>query len=108
MLSTVPLALALSFPAAAEETVHYRLAVRLDPRASRLSVDATVVLPPSTPASIEFLLNATLEVTSAEPGVEVVPTGDLRAMVGDAAAAARLAPLVRRYRASAGTAGGCG
>lgn len=101
--SAVLLVLAVSFPAAAEQPIHYHLAVRLDPDAGRLAVEATIVLPPSTPHPVEFLLNAALQITRAEPRVELVASGDPRAVAGDAASA-RLALLARRYRAPAGAA----
>jgi hypothetical protein len=104
--SAVLLALVLSGSAAAEETVHYRLAVRLDPDARRLAVEATIVLPRSTPVPIEFLLNDSLAVTSADPGVEVVPPGDPRPAAGKVAPAPGLPPGARRYRVPGGTAGG--
>ena len=77
----------------------YDLDVDLGPGTGLLRVTARIAVPAG--AKADFLLNAALKVTKAEPGVEEVPLGDVAAFFGNNASAeepSRRVPL-KRYRA---------
>ncbi len=102
MLTAVLLAAAVqAAPAPAPAArVRHALRVTLDPTTHRLSVHDEVALPPGQPA--EFLLNASLKLTSSEPALQQAPLGDLSPFFGINAGgdASRTAKL-KRYRAAA-------
>ena len=63
----------------------YDLDVDLGPGTGLLRVTARIAVPAG--AKADFLLNAALKVTKAEPGVEEVPLGDVAAFFGNNASA---------------------
>jgi hypothetical protein len=89
---------------AAETLPRYDLTASLDPATSRLSVDATISLPPGNDGG--FLLNAALKILRAAPEVEEVPLGDVTPFFGNNGASGALEGLVKRYRLKAAPADG--
>jgi len=87
--------------------VHHSLQVTLDPPAGRLGVHDALTIPARS-GEVQFLLNAALQITSAEPAVEEIPLGDAATFFGINASRLDLAGQgkVKRYRARLPAAGG--
>jgi hypothetical protein len=86
-------ALLAAQPALAAGELRHELRISLDPAAHRLAVEDRITLPAGQPA--EFVLNARLTLTRAEPPVSELPEGDVPAFLG---VDSKGAPL-KRYRA---------
>jgi hypothetical protein len=84
--------------------VRHELTVTLDASARRLAVVDTLRLPPGKPA--EFLLNAVLQLTRAEPAVDEVPLGDVAFFSINSGADVPRQVTLKRYRAKAAPADG--
>jgi hypothetical protein len=85
-------------PAAAlPDRVHHVLALALDPVERTIAVTAEV-RPGGAATEVEFLLNARLAITRAEPAAREVPAGDV-AWLGDIEGGEPgQGPKVKRYR----------
>ncbi|BCS34797.1 hypothetical protein TBR22_A40230 [Luteitalea sp. TBR-22] len=84
-------------PAAAQERVHEKLDVALDPATGRVAVRADVTADGGR-REVEFLLHARLRISKAEPAAVEVPLGDV-AWLGDIEGGEmQKAPAIKRYR----------
>lgn len=76
-------ALLIGLLGAAAEASHYAISTTLDPAGRTLEATVTVELPEAKAGqAIEFLLAATLEITSADPAIVRLPADPTRAFVG--------------------------
>jgi aminopeptidase N len=82
-LVILPLVLLAGATRAAADPVHHDLRLELDAAGGRLGGSDRITLPPGPDGPrVEFLLNSTLTIRQAEPGVEEVPLGEVEGFFG--------------------------
>lgn len=84
-------------PEAPADRVHHVLALTLDPVKRTVAVTAEV-RPAGTATQVEFLLNARLAITRAEPAAREVPAGDVSWLGDIEGGEPGQGPKVKRYR----------